>query len=194
MTDTPESVTPESVPEIPAPETVQSPSESQPQIPDIAVIRESLWNRLVEQGRVAVRRAKKLDEKAIIELPGDKFRYVKFALNRHGLYSMPRPKGKIKHHWSKRQLQLKDMALMLFRDLFMAYEKQLRVEQGAAYEGVPNAIVQKLGELAARQASRAVLRNYRLGRKGQRTRQKTARRINFGLLPGNARRDTHAAG
>src|SRR5258708_3978322 len=148
------------------------------------------WDKLVEGVRAVLRKAKGLPEDEIVTLPGDTLpvRYIRYALDKKGMLATGKQHGRRRPHWNKRKLALKSLSIELFRREFAAYEaarKGIYEKDGKKFDGMHAADIKILatriavilrGEFnAARPAARVAARN----------RQRVARRINFGLLPGN---------
>jgi len=156
------------------------------------------WDKLVEGVRAVLRKAKGLPEDGVVTLPGDTLpvKYVRYALNNKGMLATGKQHGRRKPHWNKRKLALKSLSIELFRREFVAYESAMReayAKEGKEFDGMHEGDIKLLavrinlilpGEFNARRtAARVAARN----------RQRTARRVNFGLLPGSADRRAHAA-
>ena len=115
-----------------------------------------------------------LDElKAYVPLDRDRVKYIKLALNRHGLFSVPKQTGRRNPRMAKRQQGIKSATLRIFKQLFEQSSLLLKatcIEQEIEYLGIPDAAVPALGE----KATRIAIRNYRAEQKA--TRRK-ARRV-----------------
>lgn len=162
-------------------------------------VAQEQWNTLVDGIRAVLRKAKGLPEEGIVTLPGDNLpsRYIRYALDKHGMLSTGNTRqGRRRKHWNKRKLALKSLSIELFRREFVAYENAMRdvyAKDGKEFDGMHEADIKLLatrinlilpGEFNARKAAARV---------AARNRQRTARRVNFGMLPGNSDRRAHAA-
>jgi hypothetical protein len=118
----------------------------------------------------------------------DKGTHGVLALNKHGLLSIGKPKGKIKPHMNLHQQAVKSVSLRIFRELFTSRAEMLQATAKAEkleYLGIPDAMLPKLGKMAAQLAIKEV-KAQRRGKRSIRNRmQKASRKVNAGLLAGN---------
>lgn len=137
-----------------------------------------------------------LDElKALLPLDRDRLNYNWknekketggcLAVNRHGLYSIPKSRGRRRPHLNLRQQAIKSESLRVFRQLFTEVSQKLQAtckEQEIEYIGIPDAMLPELRVKAARIAIRTVTVRCRLKARAARRRQDHSRKVNAGLL------------
>jgi hypothetical protein len=137
-----------------------------------------------------------LDElKTLVPLERDRWNYDwvnekkgtrgAFALNRHGLFSIAKPRGRRHPHMSKIQQAIRSASLRIFRELFAARAEHLKAtceEQNIEYIGMPDAALPEIGQLASRLAMQEVMSKRRLKARKARRRQQHSRKVNAGLL------------
>lgn len=130
-----------------------------------------------------------LDElKALVPLKRDRYRLIKFAVNRFGLYAGPRPKGKKKPHMSLPAQRIKSASLLIFQRLFKEKAENLEAvcgRENIKYIGVPESAIPEIGARAANLALGAVADDRKRKRKVRRRMQQFQRKVNAGILPGN---------
>lgn len=153
------------------------------------------WDKLVEGMRAVLRKAKGLPEDGVVTLPGDTLpvRYIRYALDKNGMLATGKKHGRQRPHWNKKKLALKSLSIELFRREFAAYETAMRAAKGKEWDGMQEADL----KIVATRVAVILPGEFKVARKAARTarhnRQRVARRINFGLIPGNSDRRAHAA-
>jgi hypothetical protein len=127
--------------------------------------------------------------RVLVPLKRDRLRYIKYSLNRHGLYALPKPTVKrIKAHWNKAAQAVKSTALPIFRDLFTAAAEELEAtckQEQIEYLGVPESVGPALAEKAQNFARKSLGARYAAHRRRHNRMQSASRRINAGLMNGN---------
>ena len=122
-------------------------------------------------------------------------RYAYDAQGRLSLGTLLRHGKRIKRHYSKKQLAVKELAMTGFGDRLRDLIGQLVLaaqKEGKEFEGIPASMMSTLANNANKAARRAFKVSRREERKQQRLRHRLSRRINFGLLAGNADRRAHS--
>ena len=113
-------------------------------------------------------------------------------------YNQPRPTVKrYRPHFNKTMLALKEVALELFQKYFREVETAAKAgaaKLGLDYLGIPEDTVQALAAVAATKAAHVWHQRIKKVRKAARKRHRLARRINFGLVSGSQRKETHSGG
>ena len=107
-----------------------------------------------------------------------------YSVNKHGLYSVPRPHGRLHPRMNHRQQAIKSAAIRVFRKLVEATGASLRAtckEQEIEYLGLPDAMIPELGAKAMRIAVREVTASRKFYTRNKRRQQEFARRTNAGL-------------
>ena len=133
--------------------------------------------------------------KALVPLDHDRLNYEwknekkgtegVFATNRHGLFSIPKPKGRRKPHMTKKAQDIKSASIRIFRKLFEQAGEKLKAmckTENLEYIGVPDDSLPKLGASAARIAVREVVASSNASRRKVRRRQQFSRKVNAGLI------------
>src|SRR5271166_5875735 len=108
-----------------------------------------------------------------------------FAVNRHGLYSVPKPHGRLNRHMNLRQQAIKSEALRVFKALMDKATETLKsvcTTDGIEYLGVPESTTQELAQKAMRFALRNVSGRRKEKSKAAHRRQEHSRKVNAGLL------------
>jgi hypothetical protein len=106
------------------------------------------------------------------------------SVNKYGLYSVPRPHGRLKPHMNHRQQAIKSAAIRVFRKLVEETSASLRAtckEEQIEYLGLPDAMIPELGAKAMRIAVREVTATRKYYTRKNRRQQEFARRTNAGL-------------
>lgn len=137
--------------------------------------------------------------KALVPLERDRIKYLKFATNRHGLFSVPKPHGRRNPHMTKRQQTIKSEAIRIFGRLFADAAKHAQeqcAKDGVTYVGMPDDVIPVLGARAAKIALRVVTGQHKEASRTKRRQQDFSRKVNVGILPrnANARAYVHAGG
>lgn len=212
---TPEALAAALVPEAPALETVnleELAKAARPARPN----PHQLWDGMIAQARTkATDKAIKRGDSPIVDLlpgytmllgedtkgrpvvPALRGRYVRYAFDRNGFLSIGKGKGRLKPHWNKTKLQLKDTALGVFRKNLLAYEMEMRKEDaidGKAFQGLTDEEIMPIAIRSTKNVGRVLKQRRKARREAARLRQEVSRRINRGLIPGNSDRRAHAAG
>jgi hypothetical protein len=107
------------------------------------------------------------------------------AFNEHGLLSIGKGSGRRKPHMNKHQQSIKSASLRIFRELFTSRAELLQAtaaEQKIEYLGIPDAMLPKLGQMAAQLAMKEVKQARRLRSRKARRVQQHSRKVNAGLL------------
>lgn len=157
------------------------------------------WDGVVDAERVRIARQRGLftdpsvqptvaELRAAVPLPGDTFKYIKLAKNRHGLPSWPKPKGRQNPRMTKGQMAVKSASLVIFRRLFSTHVTKIEAiarEKGIEFHGVPTEDLAPLGVRATKLGLQQVKAEHKYFRRRERNRKKLSRRINAGALPGN---------
>ncbi len=107
-----------------------------------------------------------------------------YSVNKHGLYSVPRPHGRLHPRMNHRQQAIKSAAIRVFRKLVEATGASLRAtckEEQIEYLGLPDAMIPELGAKAMRIAVREVTASRKFYTRNKRRQQEFARRTNAGL-------------
>ena len=107
------------------------------------------------------------------------------ALNKHGLLSVGRNKGRLKPHMNLRQQAIKSASLRIFRELFTSRAELLQATAKAEnieYLGIPDAVLPKLGKIAAQLGIKEVGGARKLKALRKRRVQQHSRKVNAGLL------------
>src|SRR5208282_6301256 len=126
--------------------------------------------------------------KSLVPLERDRMNYSVLAKNKHGLLSIGRPHGRLHPHMNKHQQAVKSASLRIFRELFQSRSELLQAAaagQKIEYLGIPDAMLPKLGKLAAQLGIKAVKQRVRSRRDVRKRMQKASRKVNAGLLAGN---------
>jgi hypothetical protein len=137
-----------------------------------------------------------LDElKALVPLERDRLNYNWvnekketsgcLAVNRHGLYSVPKGHGRRKPHMNLRQQAIKSEALRLFKQLMEQAAETLKATcktEEIEYLGVPESTMQELAQKATRLALRNVMGRRKAKSRADRRRKEHSRKVNAGLL------------
>lgn len=171
------------------------------------------WDRLVGTLREAIMKARAGKESPVINpIPNkaldeygrplryakdkaDQPRYAFDAQGRLSLGTLLRHGKRIKRHYSKKQLAIKELALTGFKNRLRDLIGQLVLaaeKEGKEFEGIPANMMSTLANNANKEARRNYKRGRRAARYQARMRHRVSRRINFGLLAGNADRRAHA--
>lgn len=127
----------------------------------------------------------------------EKTKEPRYALDRFVRLSLGKRHGRLRPHWNKARLALKSLSIETFRAEYQAHEDHLRMAAttvGQEFAGVPQDQLVKLAAHATKTAVREFRRRRFAARAARRTRQSVARRINFGIIPGNVDRRAHAEG
>ena len=149
------------------------------------------WNKIVDAARKAKARLQKSTSPVDLSLPGDTQRgtYSRLALDAYGQLSLARPpRGRRKQRLNKRMLATKSYTLLVFQRELKKYMEHF---------GIPadKLTPEDLGKVAARSsviAVKEIKANRLADRQARRARQKNARRVNFGIVPGNRQLGTFA--
>jgi hypothetical protein len=130
-----------------------------------------------------------LDElKVLVPLERDRMKYIKLAMNKHGLLSVGKPHGRLKPRMNKHQQAIKSASLHIFRSLFQSRSELLQAtaaNEKIEYLGIPDAMLPKLGAIAAQLAMKEVKAKRRSKRDVRKRMQQASRKVNYGLLAGN---------
>lgn len=127
--------------------------------------------------------------KALVPLDRDRMHYIKLASDKNGLYSVPKPKGRRRHHMTKHQQAIKSEALSIFQNLTAEKAERLKAvckKEDIEYIGIPESAIPELGARAAKQAVGIVKARGKATRLRRRRQQQASRKVNFNLLAGNA--------
>jgi hypothetical protein len=137
------------------------------------------------------------DKYGNVLVPALRGKYVRYAFDRYGRLSTGAPgRGRLRPHWNKTKLMIKDLGIELFRQGFTAYSDEMRAEDakdGKPFQGITPEEFAPIAANAVKDAPRLFKKLRRAERKARRARQHVARRINFGLIPGNVDRRNHAS-
>ena len=133
--------------------------------------------------------------KALIPLERDRLNYNwenkdngthgVLAKNKHGLLSVGKQHGRLKPHMNLRQQAIKSASLRIFRELFQSRAELLQATAAAQkieYLGIPDAMLPKLGKIAAQLAIKEVKAARKLKALRARRVQQHSRKVNAGLL------------
>ena len=107
------------------------------------------------------------------------------AKNKHGLLSMGRAHGRLKPHMNQHQQAVKSASLRIFRELFQSRAELLQAtaaEQKIEYLGIPDAMLPKLGKIAAQLAIKEVRAASKQTARKANSVQQHSRKVNAGLL------------
>lgn len=172
-----------------------------PKPPTIEQQRETDWVNLVSG---IIRKSKKLPENAPIDMPVSEDRYVKYAFDNKGRFSLGRPAGR--NNWSmRRKLRMNPNLLELQRLASYCLNLELgkffkKASEAASKEGAnakqPSLEQKDFQKMVAKAQARAeeLFKKRRApGKKAARLRHRIARAVNFGTVQGNSRRNPHAA-
>jgi hypothetical protein len=139
-----------------------------------------------------------LDElKVLVPLDRDRLHYTKLAKNMHGLLSIPKQKGRRKHHMSQRHQALKSESIRVFAGLLETHVAKFKATfagTGVEYSGIPDDVISVIGKQAARIAIRNVNEAQRRKHTKARRRQEHSRKVNAGLTVTSAKRYINRGG
>lgn len=160
-------------------------------------LAEKQWGDIV---RGIIRKSKNLKADAEVEMPeGETGRYIKYAYDNQGRFSLGKAKGRrLRPHQSPAAIELLRVTnFCLHQELgkvFKAMETAAKAEgEDAKPSNIDQIAFDKCRDKAFARAVDVIHRSKADAKKARRQRHRTARRINFGLIPGNARRDSHSA-
>ena len=156
---------------------------------------EAAWNSLVIN---IIRKSKGLKPEEHVDLPsGGTGTYVRYAMNNQGQFALPKGRGRRKPHRKPRAILFGRLVNHYFGvALTGAYKKSVEDAKAAGKENpepITQFIVRAAQEFAIEQAQKSIKRHADVDRKARQARQKLSRRINFGLVAGNANHCAHAA-
>ncbi len=112
-----------------------------------------------------------------------------FAMNRHGLFSIPKVKGRRNPHMTKQAQDIKSASIRVFRKLFEQAGESLKAtcaKEQIEYLGIPDAVIPELGKKAGRIAIREIVAANKASRRAARRRQQFSRKVNAGLITKSA--------
>lgn len=138
----------------------------------------------------------KADKYGTVLAPKHRGKHIRFAFDKDGRLSTGHPHGRIKPHMNKNRMALKNFQTAVFRREYAAYEKEIRAEDAKDGKPFGGVTTEELAAITIRSmimGQREFKKTRQQERAAQRARQKAARRINFGLVPGNADRTAHTA-
>jgi hypothetical protein len=118
----------------------------------------------------------------------DKGTHGVLAKNKHGLLSIGKQRGRLKQRMNKHQQGIKSASLRIFRELFTKRAELLQATAATEkieYLGIPDAMLPKLGAVAAQLAMKEVKAKRRSKRDVRKRMQQASRKVNYGLLAGN---------
>ncbi len=156
--------------------------------------RQKAWDDMV----ISILRTAHPEDKEVKLPTGATGHYVKFALDNQGRFAMPKPKGMRRRPHQKPKAILLGKLMQHFFGLALsaAFTKAKKDADAAGKEQpepITHSIVQEAQKFAIAQAEKTMKKAADIERKARRDRQKTSRRINFGLVPGNTDRRSHAS-
>jgi hypothetical protein len=128
-----------------------------------------------------------LDElKALVPLERDRLRYIKLALNRFGLLSAGKQRGRMTPRMNQHQQGIKSASLSIFRTMFersVAQMKSTCTAEGIEYIGMPESTIEAIGKKATLKAITLCKKNRRALKRAANRRQAFSRKVNYGLSP-----------
>lgn len=153
--------------------------------------REKYWNGVVSG---IIRKSKKLAENAPIQMPAaSSGRYIKFALDKNGNFSLGKGRGRLRQRVNPTMLSIARLSQQYFgiylQSLFKAAQAEAKNET-ASIKPITQEDLNKAQAWALNRAETEISAPRKAARKPARARQKAARRQGFGLISGNQARCT----